>query len=55
MTTECTPFLLKSINTVLNVHRNYKVYYGRGEVEDGSMEVGEEGDCIPIATLSPPE
>ena len=25
---------------------------GRGE---GGMEVGEEGDCIPIATLSPPE
>ena len=21
----------------------------------GGMEVGEEGDCIPIATLSPPE
>ena len=26
---------------VLNVHRNRKAYYGRGE---GGMEVGEEGD-----------
>ena len=22
---------------------------------EGGMEVGEEGDCIPVATLSPPE
>ena len=26
---------------VLNIHRNRKAYYGRGE---GVMEVGEEGD-----------
>ena len=31
---------------VLNVHRNHKVYQGRGEEGggEGSMEVGEEGD-----------
>ena len=40
------------VNMVLNVHRNRTAYYGRGE---GVMEVGEEGDYIPIATLSPPE
>ena len=45
---------------VLNVHRNHKAYYGLGEGGvggggDGSMEVGGEGDYIPIATLSPPE
>ena len=28
---------------VLNVHRNRKAYWGRGE---GGMEVGEEGDYI---------
>ena len=47
---------------VLNVHRNRKAYWGRekggggggGEGEAG-MEVGGEGDYIPIATLSPPE
>ena len=39
---------------VLNVHRNHKAYQGRGEGE-GDMEVGEEGDYIPIATLSPLE
>ena len=37
---------------VFNVHRNNKAYLGRGE---GGMGVGEEGDYIPIATLSPPE
>ena len=38
---------------VLNVHRKGMAYYGeKGEV---GMEVGEEGDYIPIATLSPPE
>ena len=37
---------------VLNVHRNLKAYLGQGE---GGMEVGGEGDYIPIATLSPPE
>ena len=31
-------------------------YQGRGEgVGEGGMEVGGEGDYIPIATLSPPE
>ena len=29
---------------VLNVHRNHKGYYGRGEVGEGGIEVGEEGD-----------
>ena len=28
---------------------------GGGGGEKGGMEVGEEGDYIPIATLSPPE
>ena len=40
---------------VLNVHRNHKAYQGRGEGEEGGVEVGEEGDHKPIATLSPPE
>ena len=40
---------------VLNVHKNYKTYQGRGEGGKGAMEVGEEGDYIPIATLLPPE
>ena len=39
---------------VLSVHRNHKAYQGRGGGE-GGMEVGEEGDYIPIATPSPPE
>ena len=39
---------------VLNAHRNYKANQGRGE-GGGGMEVGEEGDNIPIATLSPLE
>ena len=43
------------VNMVLNVHRNHKAYWGRGEGGEGSMKVGEEGDYIPIATLSPPE
>ena len=38
---------------VLNGHRNYKAYQGRGGGGGGDME-GEEGDYIPIATLSPP-
>ena len=50
---------------VLNVHRNHRVYYGRGEGGEGGMEVGgggrggggerreeEERDYIPIATLT---
>ena len=40
---------------VLNVHRNNKANYGRGEGGEGGMEVGGEGDYILIATLSPPE
>ena len=42
---------------ILNVHRNHKAYQGRGEEEEGGMGGGggEEGDYIPIATLSPPE
>ena len=40
---------------VLNVHRNQKAYLGQGEGGGGGMEVGEEGDYIPTATLSPPE
>ena len=35
---------------VLNVHRNHKAYQGRGEGRKGGMEVGEDGDYIPIAT-----
>ena len=31
------------------------VSFHRGEGGQGGMEVGEEGDYIPIATLSPPE
>ena len=44
---------------MLNVHRNHKAYQVRdGEkVGEGGMEVGGEGegDCIPIAILSPPD
>ena len=40
---------------VLNVHRNHKAYKGRGEWGEGGMEVWEEGEYIPIATLLPPE
>ena len=42
---------------VLNVHRNHKVIRdGKKGVGWGvGMEVGEEGDYIPIATLSLPE
>ena len=43
---------------VLNVHRNHEAYYGRGEGGGGGrgVEVGEEGDYVPIVTrLSPPE
>ena len=38
-----------------NVHRNHEDYEGRGEGGGGGMEVGGEGDYIPIVTLSPPE
>ena len=42
---------------VLNVYRNHKAYEGRGEWGEGGVEneVGEEGDYIPIASLSPPK
>ena len=40
---------------MLYVHRNHKAYQGRGEWEEAGMEVGKEGDYIPVATLSPPE
>ena len=40
---------------VLNVHRNHKAYLGQGEWGEGGMEVGEVGEYIPIATLSPKE
>ena len=40
---------------VLNVHRNTYGLLGTGRTGEGGMEVGEEGDYIPIATLSPPE
>ena len=40
---------------VLNVHKNRTAYKGRGEGGEEGMEVGGEGDYIPIATLSPPE
>jgi len=50
-----TPWLLKSVNMVLNVHRNHKAYYNIRDREKGGMEVREEGEYIPIATLSPPE
>ena len=39
---------------VLNVHRNNKAYQGLGEGGKG-YEGGEEGDYIPVSTLSPPE
>ena len=45
---------VKNVNMVLSVHRNRTAYQGRGE-GGGDMEVGGEGDYIPIATLSPPE
>ena len=42
----------KYVNMVLNVHRRL---IRDGEKGGRGMEVGEEGDYIPIATLSPPE
>ena len=39
---------------LLYVHRS-EVAYRDGEKGEGGMEVGEEGDYVPIATLSPPE
>ena len=40
---------------VLNVHRNVRLIRDGEKAEEGGMEVGGEGDYIPIATLSPPE
>ena len=33
---------------MLNVHSDHEAYWGRGEEGKGGMEVGEEGDYIPI-------
>ena len=41
---------IKLVNMVINVHRNRK-----GRRGEGGMEVGGEGDYVPIAILSPPE
>ena len=49
---------------MFNVHRNHEAYKGLGEGGEGGegggggggcMEVGGEGDYIPVATPSPPE
>ena len=40
----CIQIASKSVNIVLNVHRNHKAYSGRGEGVERGMEVGEEGD-----------
>ena len=40
---------------VLNVHRTIRFIGDEEQGGKGVMEVGEEGDYIPIATLSPPE
>ena len=40
---------------VINVHRNHKAYQGRGETGGGGYWGVGGGDCILIATLSPPE
>ena len=32
-----------------------KAYQGRGDGVVGGMKVGEEGDNIPVVTLSPPK
>ena len=38
----------RSVNMVLNVHRNHEAYQRRGEWD---MEARGKGDYIPIATL----
>ena len=44
------------VEVLLYVHRNRRLIRdGESVGEEGGMEVGEEGDYIPIATLSPPE
>ena len=47
--------LIHGVNMVLNIHRNHRVIRDGGKGWEGGMEVGEEEDYIPIATLSPPE
>ena len=42
------------VEVLLYVHRNRR-FIRDGKMGEGGMEVGEEGDYIPIATLSPPE
>ena len=39
----------------VNVRRNHKAYYGRGEGAGGGGGGGAEGGYIPMSTLSPPE
>ena len=43
----------KKVNMVLYVHRNLIRDGDKGG--SGDMEVGKEGDYMPITTLSPPE
>ena len=40
---------------VLNVQETTRLIRDGEKGEERGMEVGEEGDYIPIATLSPPE
>ena len=40
------------VNMVLNVHRNHKRHAEQGERGEEGMEVEEEGDDMPITTLS---
>ena len=47
---QCSQYL-KLVNMVLiNVHKNHRAYLGLGE-GGGGMEVGEEGDYIPIVVM----
>ena len=50
---------LQQVNVLLNVHKTIRLIRdgekGWGGGEGRGMEVGGEGDYIPIATLSPPE
>ena len=43
------------VNMVLNVYRNHKAIRDGENGGKGLWRWGEEGDYIPIATLSPPE
>ena len=40
---------------VLNVHRNHRLNRDGEMAGRGGMEMGEEGDYMPITTLSPRE